>query len=701
MCIRDRSDGAATYSSSARNWWEPSNDNRQGPGGSSYYGNGMLAMATAQYMKQQITANYAGGDTDSAYAAKVYTVGMGVTSLDNYERNNGRYEYVGDQDLAYLTLDPSGDHWNNPMGQNTQTAFNTYLAEQSVRITVNSGNNGTYTMRHPQSGDDITTLNYNDGYYDATDASDVVGVFDDITESIIASTPQVPTQVSGGDPVHDGYITYTDTTGQYMEVKDVKTLIWSDEVFDQARKESNGNTTTYTFEGTIDSPAYGEHNANEIIITVTDNDDHTQTITVKIPASAIPLRVNTVSFDSDGNVVSNNSNNAMPLRLVYSVGLEEGIVDSNLEGVSEDYIAANTVAGKVNFYSNAYTAADEGSGASESIGAQVTFTPASTNPFYYFQEDTPIYTQNRWGQYEQATSFDESETYYIPVTYYNGTEEVTEYVARSGAVLENYIKVVEGEHWYDSDLYYIEAGSPRLGNLSDLIATKGNNETGTASTYRQPTWDPTNEQFVVYLGNNGKLQLDAPASLTIAKQVTADSGLTAPDKAFTFNVTIADKAEVEGVKAILHTTGADDQEITLNFGEDGKAQVVGSDGSTSDITLTAGQSLEIPGMSNTAYTVVEQNATGNAGFNLTNVAGATGEGAQNNVEAATAAGTVGTDDATVTFTNNYSVSSVTTDDLEIDLDGTKTITGRDFQTGDTFTFTIAAARATESAPLTQ
>lgn len=426
------SDGAATYSSSARNWWEPSNDNRQGPGGSSYYGNGMLAMATAQYMKQQITANYAGGDTDSAYAAKVYTVGMGVTSLDNYERNNGRSEYVGDQDLAYLTLDPSGDHWNNPMGQNTQTAFNTYLAGQSVRITVNSGNNGTYTMRHPQSSD-ITTLNYNDGYYDATDASDVVGVFDDITESIIASTPQVPTQVSGGDPVHDGYITYTDTTGQYMEVKDVKTLIWSDEVFDQAKKESNGTTTTYTFSGNINSPAYGEHNANEIIITVTDNDDHTQTITVKIPASAIPLRVNTVSLDSDGNVVSNNSNNAMPLRLVYSVGLEDDIDVDTLSGVSEDYIAANTVDGKVNFYSNAYTAADEGSGASESIGAQVTFTPASTNPFYYFQEDTPIYTQNWWGEYEQATSFDESETYYIPVTYYNGNQEITVYVERSGA----------------------------------------------------------------------------------------------------------------------------------------------------------------------------------------------------------------------------------------------------------------------------
>lgn len=684
------SDGAATYSSSTQNWWEPSNDNRQGPGGSSYYGNGMLAMATAQYMKQQITANYADGDTDSAYAAKVYTVGMGITSLSGDSR-----------DLAYLTLDPSNpDNWGsswwsrNEIAQDMSNAWDTYSSGNNVNIEVD--NNDTYTMRHPQQNE-ITTLNYNDGYYDATDAGDVVSVFDDITENIITSTPQVPTQISGNDPAHSGYITYTDTTGQYMEVKDVKTLIWNDTVLQNPTKTETDDGVQYTFEGVIDNGAYEEdHNANEIVVTVKDNGDdhHTQTITVQIPASAIPLRVNTVSLNSDGGVESNSSNNAMPLRLVYSVGLEDDIDADTLSGVSENYIAANTVDDKVNFYSNAYTAADKGSDASESIGAQVTFTPASTNPFYYFQEDTPIYTDDRG--HNQATSFNVNGTYYIPVTYYNGNNEVTSYVARSGAVLENYIKVVDGEHGYDSDLYYVKAGSPRLGNLSDLTADKDNNETGTASTYREPTWDSEHGQFVVYLGNNGKLQLDAPSSLTIAKKVTADSGLTAPDKTFTFDVTIADKADTEGVKAILHTAGADDQEVTLNFDENGKAQVISSDGSTYAITLKANQSLEIPNMGNTDYTVVEQYASNNAGFSLTKIEGAS---TTNDVDSATASGTVGTDDATVTFTNNYSVSSVTTDELNINLGGTKTITGRDFQSGDTFTFIINAAGATPNAPL--
>lgn len=371
------SDGAATYSSSSENWWEPDNNGNDGPGSSTYAGNGMKAMMTAAYMKQSINRNYGVEDLSSAYAAKVYTVGMGITSLSNYEDRR----YTGESHLAYLTLDPSNDaNWtgnSNRIGQTISGAWQAYCRGQNPSVEVN--NNDDYTFRHPQ-GDDISddtdAIRYNDGYYDAGEANDVTQVFEDILSQISISTPTVPTLVSGDDPTTDGYITYTDTTGQYMEVKDVKTLIWSDVVFTQASSSTTGNVTTYVFEGTIDSPAYGEHNAREIIITVADNDDHTQTITVQIPASAIPLRVNTVSLDNDGNIESNDSNNAMPLRLVYSVGLEEGIDPDTLENVSDEYIAANTVDGKVNFYSNAYTAADEESSTEEQIGAQVTFTPA-------------------------------------------------------------------------------------------------------------------------------------------------------------------------------------------------------------------------------------------------------------------------------------------------------------------------------------
>ncbi|HJI80377.1 MAG TPA: VWA domain-containing protein [Eggerthellaceae bacterium] len=692
------SDGSPTYSGadsgnkgSYVSWWDPSGQEGTGysasqsgysQGNEAYEKFAMKTIMNAAYNKQQVSAHY--GVTGTDYDMRVYTVGLGLSQLG-----------TTDQNTASLTLNPTEYlSANNTISNAVRSQWNNYLNNEYANL-------DGYTFQHPSSGD-ITSVAYNDGYYSANNADEITSVFEDIVSDIAISVPSVPTQVSDNDPVHDGYITFTDTTGAYMEIKDVKALIWSNTVFAQESKttSANGDTTTYTFAGEINSPAYGEHNANEIIITITDNGDNTQTIEVKIPASAIPLRVNTVSLDSDGGVVSYESNDAMPLRLVYSVGLEDNIDVDTLSGVSEDYIAANTVDGKVNFYSNAYTAADEDSGATESIGAQVTFTPASTNPFYYFQEDTPIYTQNRWGEYEQATSFSKDETYYIPVTYYKTNQEITEYVERSGADLADFINYehIDGEWWGDpgDDLYYVKAGSPRLGNLSDLTADKDSNETGTASTYREPTWDSEHGQFVVFLGNNGKLQLDAPSSLTIAKKVTADSGLTAPDKTFTFDVTIADKADTEGVKAILHTAGADDQEVTLNFDENGKAQVISSDGSTYAITLKANQSLEIPNMGNTDYTVVEQYASNNTGFSLTKIEGAS---TTNDVDSATASGTVGTDDATVTFTNNYSVSSVTTDELNINLGGTKTITGRDFQSGDTFTFIINAAGATPNAPL--
>lgn len=694
------SDGAATYSSSSENWWAPANNGNDGPGSSAYAGNGMKAMMTAAYMKQAINRNYGVEDTSSAYAAKVYTIGMGITSLSNYEGSGNRRRYTGESHLAYLTLDPSNDsNWtgyDNEIASAISGAWQAYCQGQTSRVEVN--NNDYYTFSHPQTNDiadDVDAIRYNDGYYDAGEANDVTQVFEDILSQISISTPTVPTLVSGDDPTTDGYITYTDTTGQYMEVKDVKTLIWSDVVFTRASSSTTGNVTTYVFEGTINSPAYGEHNAREIIITVTDNDDHTQTITVQIPASAIPLRVNTVSLDNDGNVESNVSNNAMPLRLVYSVGLEEGVDPDTLENVSDEYIAANTVDGKVNFYSNAYTAADDESSTEEQIGAQVTFTPALTNPFYYFQEDTPIYTDES-GQ-NQATSFDENATYYIPVTYYSGTREVTVYVPRSGADLANYIdsEHIDGEYWWQEgyDLYFIRSGSPRLGNLADFTASKEQNSTGTASTYREPQYitdSDDNSAFVVYLGNNGRLQLDAPASLIITKQVTADEGLTAPGGTFTFQITAEEKAG-QTVSAVLTTPAAGEGgqagtlDTTVVFDEDGMATV----------ELTAGQSIELQGMAGVDYEIRETELP--KGFSTSNIEGADEVDSDTHTASGTIA--VGADDESVTFINNYSVTSTTTADLGIDLDGTKTIDGRDFQEGDTFTFQIAAAQATPDAPL--
>lgn len=679
------SDGSPTFSSSSQNWWQPSNNNRQGPGNEHYYGNGMLAMATAQYMKQQITANYAGGDDASPYAAKVYTIGMGLDDLSRDEK-----------DLAELTINPSDDaswtnNWGsmNSMGSSIQDKFNTYLQGRNVEVLVDEEASGggwfpsyedvMYTMRHPRTGD-IDTLKYNDAYYSAANAGDVNGVFEEIVNQIALSTPQVPTEVTGGDPDTSGYITYTDPIGEYMEVKDVKALIYAGQQFNYTSKETVGNTTTYHFQGSVNSEVYGQKDISGIDIQVSEAADGKQTMTVRIPAALIPLRVNTITTDADGNVTQNKDNGAYPLRLVYSVGLKDSVDRTTLEGVSDEYIAAHTENGKVNFFSNLYSG-NKASDDKTTIGdATVNFTPARTNPFYFFQSDVQLYRDAN-GRWEVTrNNYDENGSYYFPITYYQGSKKVTTYIQRSASLLNEYIGFDEQGN------AYIRKDSPRLGNLADFYSIKTDGVSNTASASYYPTYDERDNRFVMYLGNNGKLQLEEPSALQITKSVSADEGLSAPNEAFHFVITIADKAN-QSVNAVLSQDGQADQTQVLDFDEDGKAKA----------TLKDGQTLEIAGMQGKAYSVQEVDIP--SGFTLADAQGSAGSSYDPNTQ--TVGGSVGDRDALVTFRNHYSVAPITSDALKLPLSGMKSITGRDFQEGDSFTFTIAAAAATPNAPLPQ
>lgn len=83
----------------------------------------------------------------------------------------------------------------------------------------------------------------------------------------------VPTEITGDNPTEDGYITYTDPIGEYMEVKDFKAMIYGGKVFENPTidKASNGNTT-YTFSGEIESEVYGKQDASQIEITLKETD---------------------------------------------------------------------------------------------------------------------------------------------------------------------------------------------------------------------------------------------------------------------------------------------------------------------------------------------------------------------------------------------------------------------------------------------
>lgn len=666
------SDGAATYSGSD-NWWNPSGS--EGTGIATNNAHALKVAMNAQYNKQQVNQHYGIEDSESSTACKIYTIGMGIEQL-----NSGRDR--SDYYRAQMALDP-GTHLtdNNDVANAIEDAWDWYINGKRVNTgdwwnpnyeTTYTPELDNYTFRHPSSGD-ISTIAYNDGYYSAENAEDVTNVFDDITSEIVSASAQAPTQIEGGDPLNSGYLTYTDPIGEYMEVKDIKSIIYGGQEFTQKSSSTSGNTTTYTFSGDkIESPVYGELDVSLIEISVTKDDNGNETLTVKIPAAAIPLRVNTVDIDENG-AITNTNNDAYPARILYTVGAREGVNMDTLEGVSDDYISANmTEDGQyVNFYSNKYSGNKQDG---KTVGdAKVTFTAAETNPFFFVQEDTPLYIAANTNS--PATRVQNNDTlYYFQITYYEGNQEVTTWVSRTGSSFyengstTNTITYVDGQA-------AIKQGAPRLGNLDDFMQPKGENTTNTAEQVFHPVYDG-NGQFTVYLGNNGVLQANAPKSLTVEKDVAAGEGLTAPDADFSFEVTVATKADTTGDAILTDTDGqTTDKELTFDAG--GKTTFTLKDGQSMEI-LNIGEGVD--------YTVKEINLP--AGF--------TSDQADN-----TKTGTVsGTDeDNVVKFTNTYNVAEVTTDDLGITLGGTKSITGRDFQADDEFVFTIARAQATPNAPL--
>ena len=122
------------------------------------------------------------------------------------------------------------------------------------------------------------------------------------------------------------------------------------------------------------------------------------------------------------------------------------------------------------------------------------------------------------------------------------------------------------------------------------MQTKSENTTNTAEQVFHPVYDG-NGHFTVYLGNNGVLQADAPKSLTVEKDVAAGEGLTAPDADFSFEVTVASKADTTGDAILTDADGqTTDKELTFN-----------ADGKTT-FTLKDGQSMEILNIGAVSYT---------------------------------------------------------------------------------------------------
>ena len=606
------SDGAPTTISLAANsdsgqdptemnsWWNglaTTNENQSdgdrvtgsvgwGDNGQAQSANGFMAMLTAEVMKNKVADHYQTNAQDAENVdeldTSMYTIGFGINQqnksmvamanmvlnptymfgLSDWEisrwniGNQQPTDSANDQTGLQQVIEAKSQWTSYARGQNAMVRYVTVRGERDNPRNLN--------VEHPNRWDEAfswdareTTPTYVDAYYPAEDSDALQDAFHEITNAIVDSA-KVPTEIGNGSPVSSGYITYTDPIGEYMEVKGISGLLFGNTQFKQWYTETTNNGVRYYFssDGTgngatsVDSPIYSDQNINNIIVTLSTDQTGNQALTVEIPASLIPLRVNTVEVNADGQTVeTHTTNNVYPLRLVYSVGLKEGVVgtdnkiDENV--VSAEYINSHKLSdGTVAFYSNLYDGENVMEDQTKAGNATVTFTPANDNPFYFIQEDTPLYTNQACTQ-PATGSIDQNGTYWFKISWYEGTgadgrKEVA--IERSGSLLQNWVDSGAGDN------LYLRKDAPRLGNLLDavdVVDDKYENSTGTAEHPYYPTFEGAphgqSSQFKIYLGNNGRLSVSLPGpdvlpALQVTKNDADDASKKLEDAGFALYV---------------------------------------------------------------------------------------------------------------------------------------------------------------------
>lgn len=324
-----------------------------------------------------------------------------------------------------------------------------------------------------------------DYYMNANNADQLKNIFNDIWTAI-SSKPSSPIATTTESGMERGTITFTDELGAYMTVRDMNSVVFAGRQFTAKTSETSedGATTTYVFEGEVDgNPIYGTANLADLVVTVTHGE--TETVRVQVPEQLLPLRLYSASVDQDGNVTT-TINDTFPIRVFYSVGLKDGVRDALAN--PDEALAAYVKDNGETFTSNKY---EEGA---ERGSTTATFTPAKSNDFYYFVNDTPLY--NSENASDPAKSIEEGKTYHYLRTYYADNAKHEQWVAVNGADAAG--KTQAGAN---GDVF-VPAGTVRMG-LANYTVAKKDNVTKTATAAIAPRWDGTTVD--VALGNNGRL----------------------------------------------------------------------------------------------------------------------------------------------------------------------------------------------------
>lgn len=420
-----------------------------------------------------------------------------------------------------------------------------------------------------------TRAENSDYYKSATNAEELKKVFDDISQAITSEAPY-PTEIHKGyDETKSGYITFTDELGDFMQVDGFAEVVINGTPFTKASKTVNKetNTDTYEFAG----------KAKDLLITVQragdDNPQKGDIVTVNIPASLIPLS----HFKTVDGKLSVDS--VKPIQVKYASSVKRDALDNlftpeKVTGL-KDYIENNTTVvdgtKTVSFYANKWS----GGALGDTVA---TFEPADTNRYYYFQKQTPIYTDKGCTQPAKNSLADTGTYYYKDEFEEQGenneakpTTAVIEFIGGDAAKFDGAIVADK-----DGNLSF-SVGTARLAFIDELHTTKesvGGNNTGTATDVLNPKWNNMSAKAAAthvnsYLGNNGKISfaydmtpamVNTKASFGLTK-VLEGRAWTDTDT-FEFGLTSEGNAPMPATTtAIMHGADLDDKgKAAIDFG---------------------------------------------------------------------------------------------------------------------------------------
>ncbi len=279
-----------------------------------------------------------------------------------------------------------------------------------------------------------------------------------------------------------------------------------------------------------------------IVLVQTDLTTLHQTVKMKIPAALLPTVRYEVEIDEDDpdKVLSFERQDALPMQLVFELGLRPDINSVNMEQKIAEHLQRGGHVhrlpdGTVELFSNSWAIGNDKNQngypdpeeVETAVVAESHFQPAKDNSHYYYLEDTPVLDKNG----NVITGHTRPTEGYYDRYIYNETERTAIQMPMAEDTLEN-----KAVYKPSTNSWYIPAGT-MIKEHSHFRLYKEPNITGTLDYHEAPAAFENGDKQDIYdfLGNNGTYRLAPASGIVLEKKIQGD----VTEDTFTFEISLS------------------------------------------------------------------------------------------------------------------------------------------------------------------